>query len=86
MTELFKTFKRVKTERVDVATITEDNIHLIAKDIGGTVDYSGGEPVLLDANKPDFKWRLGWQVSLFAGGLKNQNGFNRDGDWTEVEE
>lgn len=85
MTKLFKTFKRVKTEWVDVATITEDNIHLIAKEIGGTVDYSGEEPVLLDAKNNDFRWKLGWQVCLFNGGLMNKNGFNRDGDWTEVD-
>lgn len=86
MTELFKTFKRVKTEWVDVATITEDNIHLIAQELGWAVDYSGGAPVLFDANKPDMEWKTGWQVSLFNGGLKNQNGFNRNGDWIEAEE
>lgn len=85
MTELFKTFQRVKTEQISVATITEDNIHLIAKEIGGTVDYSGDEPVLFDANNKEFKWKLGWQVSPFGVGLMNQNGFNRHGEWTEVD-
>lgn len=35
MSEVFKAYERVKTERVEVATITEDNIHLIAMAVGG---------------------------------------------------
>lgn len=85
MSELFKTYERVKVERVEVVTITKENIHLIAKEIGGTVDYSGDEPCIFTKGKPDFRWKMGWQVSILGGGLKNMNGFNRDGDWREVE-
>lgn len=86
MSETFKAYERVKTERVEVATITEENIHLIAKEIGGSVDYSGDEPCIFADGKSDFRWKVGWQVQVFAGTLRNMNGFNRDGDWKEVEE
>ena len=56
MSEVFKAYERVKTERVEVATITEDNIHLIAKEVGGTVDYSGMSLVFSQ------------RVSLISGG------------------
>lgn len=85
MSEVFKTYERVKTERVEVATITEDNIHLIAMAVGGTVDYSGDEPCIFTKGKNDFRWKLGWDVSIFGDGLRNMNGFNRDGDWRENE-
>lgn len=85
MSETFKTYERVKTERVEVATITEENIHLIAKAVGGTVDYSGDEPCIFTKDKPDFRWKMGWEVRSSGSGLVNMNGFNRDGDWREVE-
>lgn len=85
MSEVFKAYERVKTERVEVATITEDNIHLIAKAVGGTVDYSGDEPCIFTKGKSDFRWKLGWDVRIFGDGLMNMNGFNLDGDWREVE-
>lgn len=84
MSELFKAYERVKTERVEVATITEDNIHLIAKEIGASVDYSGDEPCITES-KADFRWKLGWDVRKLGDKLVNMNGFNRDGDWKEVE-
>lgn len=82
MSEIFKTYERVKVERVKVATITDENVHLIAKEIGGTVDYSGDEPFIVTEN---FRWTLGWEVRSSGDGLVNMNGFNRDGDWKEVE-
>ena len=85
MSEIFKTYERVKVERVEVATITEENIHLIAKEIGGSVDYSGDEPFIVAEGKKDFKWKMGWEVRSSGNGLVNMNGFNRDGDWKEVE-
>ena len=70
----FKTYEVTKVERLTVATITEENIGQIAKTIGGTVDYSGEQPVLHD---PDGKmrWKVGMDVSPFNGRLMNCSGF-----------
>ena len=85
MSELFKAYERVKTERVEVATITEENIHLIAKEIGGSVDYSGDVPFIVESNESNIRWKMGWQVRKLGDKLVNMNGFDRDGDWKEVE-
>lgn len=85
--DLFQTFERIRVERTRVATITEDNIHQIARSVGGAVDYSEGEPFIVLPDKPDkpkFKWKVGWEVRSSGRGLVNMNGFNRDGDWKEV--
>ena len=82
----FVTYTRTVEQTKSVATVTVENIGTIAARIGGTVDYSGDEPVLLDPHHPRGPWRVkvGWQVSMMNGGLMNQSGFNRDGDWARV--
>lgn len=79
----FVTYTRWVQVTRDIAEVTEQNIGQIAAVIGGQVDYSEGEPVLIVPGEPQ-PWRVkvGWTVSLNGGRLMNQNGFNRDGDWS----
>lgn len=88
MGDRFRTYERTKVERVEVATITEGNIHLIAKAANARVDYSGDEPVILTDIREGkvMRWKLGWTVSLFGDRLTNMNGFDRDGDWRLVDD
>lgn len=88
---LFSHFTRVKTEHKDVATVTEENAHLLAAFFKGAVDYTEGEPVLVlplaGETVPSFKARLGSQVEQRSdGGWANANGFNNDSSWAEDED
>ena len=78
----FMRYERTVRETRDVAEVTAENIGQIAALVGGQVDYSTGEPVLIVPGAPN-PWRVkvGWHVSLNGDRLMNQNGFNRDGDW-----
>jgi len=85
MSDLFTTYERVQTRRVEVATITIENIHLIARLVHGCVDYSS-DPVAITEPDSDSKmrWKEGMTVQVLGGKLNNMNGFNRENDWNEV--
>ena len=83
----FVTYERWVHETKRVATVTPENIGAIAAMVRAQVDYSGGRPVLVVDLEPANSRRIkvGTQVSLLGDQLMNQNGFNRDGDWTEIQ-
>lgn len=81
MSELFTTYERVKTERVTVATITDENIHEVAKLAEASVHYSSAKPYILQEG---VNWPVGRVVRLMGKKLVNMNGFNRTEDWKEV--
>lgn len=84
----FQAYERVQVQRRRVATITEENIHVIARMAKARVDYSGEDPVIVtDLNGgKEMRWKVGWEVSITGYKLMNQNGFNRDDDWRRVDE
>lgn len=83
--DVFKTYKRTRVDTLSVATVTSENIGVIAAMIGGSVDYSGDEPVLIDPSKGrTFRIKIGWQISLIGDRIVNQNGFNTSGEWEEA--
>lgn len=88
--KLFKTYERTKVERMQVTTVTEENISELARLVRGQVDYRGASPVLIAKLETGGTWSvpLGFQVSLITDGdlhrLQNQNGFNSGGTWKEV--
>lgn len=83
--DLFATYERTVLEVARVATVTAENVGQLAALVGGSVDYSEGEPVLVVKTKSSSSpWRipLGFQVKHLEGvGLVNMNGFNQDGSW-----
>lgn len=84
----FMTYERTVRQTITVAKVTAETVGQIAAHVGGSVDYSKGDPVLVvpPNNLDGSPWRVkvGWEVSLSGTRLMNANGFNRDGDWLPV--
>jgi hypothetical protein len=83
--DLFTRYSRTITETRDIVTVDEGNIGLLAAMIGGAVDYTRGNPELVDASR-NWRIQIGWQLSLQNGQLVNQNGFNNDNTWVVGDE
>ncbi|HET6868933.1 MAG TPA: hypothetical protein VFH80_23680 [Solirubrobacteraceae bacterium] len=84
----FVTYERTVRQTKEVAEVTPENIGQIAALIGGSVDYAGGEPVLVVPHVGgSAPWRVevGCMVSLLGNRLLNENGFNRNGDWSRAQ-
>lgn len=82
----FVTYTRQVQQTKRVAEVTAENVAQIAALIGGQVDYSSGEPILVIPGRGNGPWRVkvGSTLGLMPGNppaLQNENGFNRDGDW-----
>lgn len=87
---LFTRYERTQVLIKHVATVTRENIGQIAELIKGSVDYRGQEPRLI-SERTGKKWHISIGDTIgFVGTerdprfLRNENGFNRSGDWKEA--
>lgn len=90
--DLFRTYTRTVVETREVVEVTIENIGRIAARFAGQVDYAEDLPILIlpsydPAIKP-WRIRIGQMLSYYKSGDElipsYVNGFNHDGDWTEV--
>lgn len=85
----FTEYERFVRQSRFIAKVTRHNIGAIAEFIGGGVDYSGEEPVLIDTQGHGASWRVsvGWTVAYDGKQLSNENGMFAEpsNGWNPVE-
>lgn len=83
---LFEEKERLVRSRTGLARLTPKNAHVVAKNLGYVVDYSGTEPVLVTPGKRRYVARVGDWVTSDGKFQKGNKNWEPGGTYSKVED